>query len=180
MFGRAVAAAVLIAGTGLMAMTPAAGASAPVSRIYSAAQRTCLDVSTTDPGHYFLDTYGHSCDGAASQSFTFTALSGTPVGTYEITSRSTGECLDKYRSAIRQESCIGSVPPDYTNAEWTLQRDGTSGHRYLFVWTPSVGTSSPECVQVYPKPNGYPGPLFDLTECDTSQPDQIITLTTAP
>ena len=43
-----------------------------------------------------------------------------------------------------------------------------------------MGTSSPECVQVYPKPNGYPGPLFDLKACDPAQSDQIITLATAP
>lgn len=180
MFGKAVAATVLTVATGLMTMVPAVGATPPVSRIYSASQHTCLDVSTTDPGHYFLDTYGHSCDGATSQSFAFHALSGTPAGTFEITSQSTGMCLDKYRYGIRQESCTGSVPPDYTNAEWTLQRVGTSGHRYMIVWTPTVGTSYPECVQVYPKPNGYPGPLFNLTNCNTSQPDQTITLATAP
>lgn len=173
-------AAALTLATGLVGATPAAAVSAPVTRIYSAAQHTCLDVATTDPGHYFLDTYGHSCDGHTSRAFAFHALAGAPADTFEITSQSTGQCLDKYRSAIRQEACTGSVPPDYTNVEWTLQRVGTTGHRYLFVWSPTVGTASPECVQVYPTPNGYPGPLFNLTSCNAAQADQVIALTTAP
>ena len=160
-------------------VAPAAGAAtaAPVSSIRSPAQQTCLDVSTTSG--LFADTYGHACDGAASQAFAFHALSTGPANTYEITSRSSGQCLDQYRSGIRQEACTGSVPPDPANVEWTLEQVGTTGHRYNFVVTDTVGTPSPRCVTVSPRPNGYPGPLFDLAACN-GDPSQVLALTVAP
>ena len=176
----AAVAGLVFAAAGVALAPPALAAGAPVSRIYSAAQTTCLDVATTDPSAGFLDTYGHACNGSTTQAFAFHALSTGPAATYEITSQSTGKCLDQYRSGIRQESCTGSVPPDTTNVEWTLQRVGTTGHRYHMLVTTTVGTSSPRCVQVYPTPNGYPGPLFDLTACATNQPAQVLTLNTAP
>ena len=171
------AAAAVSAAAVLTAPAAGATAAAPVSRIYSSTQHTCLDVSTG--GGSSSDIYGHRCDGAASQRFAFHALRGKPHGTYEITSRSNSRCIDQYRFGIRQESCTGSVPPDPTNVEWTLKRVGTTGHRYNFVVTTTVATSSPRCVTVSPKPNGYPGPLFDLAAC-TGAPSQVLSLTTAP
>ncbi len=174
-FGLA-AAGLLTAG---VAVAPASAATAaPVSRIYSAAQNTCLDVSTT--GGYFVYVYGNPCTGSAAQAFAFHAVAGAPAGTYEITSRSTGQCLAQYRFGVRQQSCAGSVPPDPTNVEWTLQRVGTSGYRYKFVVTSTLGTVSPRCVEVDPQAGGYPGPTFNLTACATGVAAQVLSLTTAP
>ena len=167
--------------TGLL--VPSTAAAAPIaltSSIRSATLSTCLDVGTTNPAQGFLDIYGHGCDGSTTQAFTFHPLSAGPTNTFEITSQASGRCIDQYRQGIRQESCTGSVPPDYTNAEWTLQRVGTTGHRYLFVETSTLGTLLPKCVQTYPKPNGYPGPLFTLSTCDKGEPAQVYTLTGTP
>ena len=172
--------ALAVAAIGLLAPSAAATPAAPISSIRSVAQNTCLDVSTTNPARYFLDTYGHACNGSAAQAFSFHPLTAGPPDTFEITSQATGQCLDQYRRGIRQEACIGAVPPDYTNAEWTLQQVGTTGHRYLFIETTTFGSTSPTCVQTYPTPNGYPGPLFDLTACDASQSAQIFTLGSTP
>ncbi|MBS2546411.1 RICIN domain-containing protein [Catenulispora sp. NL8] len=169
-----IVAAAVAAVTGAIAAPQTAAAqtaapqAAPISTIYSAAQNTCLDTSTTDPGHYFLDTYGHPCNGSTAQNFAFQAVSGMP-GAYQIVSQANGLCLAKYRLGVRQEACIGSPT-------WIPQRVGTSGSRYQFI---ASGTSNTDCIQVYPQPNGYPGPLFDLAAC-SSTPAQILTLSTTP
>ncbi|MDH6108057.1 hypothetical protein P3T36_007465 [Kitasatospora sp. MAP12-15] len=162
------ATAAAVAGAIVVPQTATAQA-APISTIYSAAQNTCLDTSTTDPSHYFLDTYGHTCNESTTQNFAFQAVSGTS-STYQIVSQANGLCIGKYRLGVRQAACSG-----YT--EWTLHPVGTSGNRYQFV----AGTSYPgaDCIQVSPTPNGYPGPLFDLAGC-SSNPAQILTLGTTP
>lgn len=162
-----------------IAAPQSAGAAAPVSRIYAAAQNTCLDTSTTDPAHYFLDTYGHTCDGATSQLFGFTAIAGAPAHTYEITSVASGQCMTKYRGAIRQSACAGAVPPDPAAWEWTLEPVGSSGNQYQIALSDTLtGAYQPTCVQVRPKPSGYPGPLFEYAACDATDPAQILTLVT--
>jgi hypothetical protein len=173
------AAAVAAAGAIVAPQTAVAATTAPVSTIYSAALNTCLDTSTTDPSHYFLDTYGHPCDGAVSQDFAFHAQSSGPAGTYEITSQATGQCIVKYRQALRQAACTGTVPPDSSSNEWTLQPVGTTGHDYRFVLTSTVGSAYPACIQVNPAPGGYPGPLFNTTYCSTNSA-QVLTLSTTP
>lgn len=168
--------AVLIANSSTAAAaTPAVAA---VSTIQSVSQRTCLDIAAAAPGSNFLDTYGHRCSTSITQQFAFHPLPG--VNTYEITNQSSGKCIDQYRFGIRQQTCTGSVPPDYTNVQWTLEQVGTTGHQYRFEVTTTAATSSPRCIQVHPKPNGYPGPTFTLTACNTAAPDQILTLTRAP
>jgi hypothetical protein len=159
------------------AHTAAVAQAAPVSRIYSAVQNTCLDTSTTDPAAYFLDTYGHPCDNSASQEFTFKSIAGAPARTYEIVSLATGQCMTKYRGAIRQSSCGGAVPPDPASYEWTLEPVGTSGHQYQIALTVTLnGTAQPTCVQVNPQPPGYPGPLFNFAVCNASNAAQVLTL----
>jgi hypothetical protein len=169
--------ALTIAATAVAATSVVGTSTAPASRIYAAAQNTCLDTSTTDPAHYFLDTYGHPCDGAASQSFSFRAVSGAPAHTYEIISVATGQCMTKFRGAIRQSACAGSVPPDPAAWEWTLQPVGTVGNQYLIELTSTLtGGLQPTCVQVRPQPPGYPGLLFEYSSCDTADSGQIMTL----
>ncbi|QMU74727.1 hypothetical protein GXW83_01965 [Streptacidiphilus sp. PB12-B1b] len=146
----------------------AAGPSAPIATIYSAAQNSCLNTSTTDPAHYFLDTYGHPCDGSTAQHFAFQGVSGA-TATYQIVSQANGLCLAKYRLGVRQEACSSSTA-------WTLQQVDTNADQYQFV---AAGTSNADCIQVYPTPSGYPGPLFDLAAC-ASIPAQILTLSTTP
>lgn len=142
--------------------------SGQVSTIYSPTQNACLDVTTTSG--YFLDIYGHTCDGATSQQFLFNAAPGQPANTYEIISRSTGECLIKYRLGIRQQACNANPNfPPY----WTLLPTDTSGiHDQLAVLSSTGGGS--DCVQPAATPPGYPGPLFDLTGCSTN-PAQTLT-----
>lgn len=154
-----------------------AAAAAPVSTIGSAAQRTCLDAATANPGG---DMAGHRCTAGTSQSFAFHPIAGAPAGTYQIISQSSGLCLDQYRFGIRQASCTGSVPPDASNTEWTLTQQGSSGNRYHFVVTTTVGTPSPRCVQVYPTPPGYVGPRFAISPCNSNDPSQTLTLSAAP
>jgi hypothetical protein len=173
------ATAVAAAGTIVTPQTAVAASTAPISSIYSAAQNTCLDTSTTDPSHYFLDTYGHPCNGSTAQAFAFHAISTAPAGTYEITSQATGQCVVPYRSALRQTACSAAVPPDSVNDEWTLQPVGTTGNQYRFVLTYTLGNPTPACIQVNPQPNGYPGPLFNLAYCSSSTA-QILTLSTTP
>jgi len=177
----ATVAALFTCGAALIANSATAAAATPavaVSTIQSVSQRTCLDIAAAAPGSNFLDTYGHRCSTAMTQQFAFRPLPG--ANTYEITNQSSGKCIDQYRFGIRQQTCTGSVPPDYTNVQWTLQQVGTTGHQYRFEVTTTAATSSPRCIQVYPKPNGYPGPTFVLTACNTAAPDQILTLTSAP
>jgi hypothetical protein len=173
------ATAVAAAGAIVTPQTAVAASTAPISSIYSAAQNTCLDTSTTDPSHYFLDTYGHPCNGSTAQAFAFHAMSTGPAGTYEVTSQATGQCVVPYRSALRQAACSGAVPPDSVNDEWTLQPVGTTGNQYRFVLTYTLGNPTPACIQVNPQPNGYPGPLFNLAYCSSSTA-QILTLSTTP
>jgi len=154
-----------------------AAAAAPVSTIRSTTQSTCLDAATTNPGG---DMAGQKCTATTSQSFAFHPISGAAAGTYQITSQSSGSCLDQYRFGIRQASCTGSVPPDASNTEWTLTRLGSSGNRYHFVVTTTVGTPSPRCVQVYPAPPGYVRPRFAISPWNSNEPSQILTLSTAP
>lgn len=175
--------ALVAAAAGLVALsattagaTTVAKVTAPVSSIRSDALNTCLDVSTTNPGQYFLDTYGHSCNGSENQAFAFQQVSTGPANSFQITSRANGQCMDKYRTAIRQESCAGPIPP----SQWTLQRVGTTGYRYQFVVTSTVGLSPQACVQVIPAPGGYPGPIFKIVSCNAGDATQILTLTTAP
>ena len=160
-------------------VTSAPMVAAPMSRIFSVSQHTCLDVSTTNPSLSFDDIYGAPCNRSPTQSFAFHRLEHSPAGTFEIVSRSSGQCLDQYRFGVRQESCTGSVPPDPSNVEWTLQHVGATGHRYRFQVTSTLGSASARCIQVSPRPSGYPGPLFTLTACSSS-PAQVLTLTTAP
>jgi len=150
--------------------TAAAAAAAPVSSIYSATQNTCLDTSTTDPQHYFLDTYGHPCDGASSQAYAFQAVAGSPGG-YTIVSQATGQCLRMYRQAIRQTPCTSGQP----GPVWTIQPVGTSGNQYQIIVLNSAGGTTNDCVQVFPAPSGYPGPLFELKAC-SSDPSEILTI----
>ncbi|MDH6121366.1 hypothetical protein [Kitasatospora sp. GAS204B] len=166
------ATAAAAAGAGAIVVPQAAAAqAAPISTIYSAAQNTCLDTSTTDPAHYFLDTYGHACNGSTTQNFAFQAVTGT-TATYQIVSQANGLCIEKYRLGVRQAACSS-----YT--EWTLHPVGTGGNRYQFVAPGTSGYPTADCIQVYPTPNGYPGPLFDLAGC-SSAPGQILTLSTTP
>lgn len=153
-----------------MGAAPAALASAaPVSSIYSAAQNACLDVSTTDPAHYFLDTYGAACNGSTVQGFAFRSVSGAAANTYHIVSKATGRCMVKYRQGIRQGACS-------SDAGWAFQRIGTTGSSYNILLPSTVGSAYPGCIQVNPKPNGYPGAIFTEVLCN-SAPSQVLTLT---
>lgn len=162
--------AALIAAAG--AAAPAQAATYPLSSIYSATQNVCLDLTTTDPAHGFLDTYGAVCNGSKAQTFAFQAVSTGPPNTFHISSQSTGQCMIRYREAIRQGACS-------SDPGWTFQRVGTTGHQYTLSPPSTVGTSYPRCVEVDPKPNGYPGPTFTAVLC-TSAASQVLTLTTAP
>lgn len=150
--------------------TADAAQAAPVSSIYSATQNTCLDTSTTDPQHYFLDTYGHPCDGASSQAYAFQAVAGSP-GRYAILSQATGQCLTKYRQGIRQTPCTGGQPEPL----WTIQPVGTSGNQYQIVIPNTAGGTTNDCVRVLPAPSGWPGPLFELQACN-SDPSELLTI----
>ncbi|MDH6108230.1 hypothetical protein P3T36_004305 [Kitasatospora sp. MAP12-15] len=165
-------AATAAAAAGAIAVPQTAAAqTAPISTIYSAAQNTCLDTSTTDPGQYFLDTYGHPCSGNTTQNFAFQAVAGTPA-TYQIVSQANGLCIGKLRWGVRQAACSS-----YT--EWTLHPVGAGGNQYQFAAPSTYAYPNADCIQVSPTPNGYPGPLFDLAGC-SSDPAQILTLGTTP
>ena len=168
----AAAVAAFAALTGL-AGAPVAQAASATSPIRNPPLGTCLDPSVS-PDPY--DTLaGAPCSGSAAQSFSFDALPGGPAHTYEIINQVDGLCLDQYRFGVEQESCTtGSSRP--SNVSWTLQLDGTSARKYQIFVTPTVGTSSPRCLQVNPQASGQPGPLFVLSACSSSRA-QLFTLT---
>ncbi len=166
----ATAAPALAAGSSASAATATAGRT---SRIASTAVHTCLDTSTTDPAHSFLDTYGRPCSGTASQSFTFTAVVGAPAGTFQVGTSTAGQCVVKYRFGLRQAACPATPSASYD--EWTLQPVGTTGHDYRLLLTSTVVSSTPGCVQVDPKPAGYPGTLFSVHAC-TGAANQVLTM----
>jgi hypothetical protein len=153
--------------------TTASGAAPRASRIASTVVHTCLDVSTTDPAHSFLDIYGNPCNGSAPQSFTFRPVAGAPAGTYQIGTSSPGSCVVKYRFGLRSATCSTTPNPAYD--EWTLQPVGTSGHDYRMLVTSTVGSTYPGCVIVAPRPNGYPGPLFTVHICSGAA-DEVLRL----
>lgn len=157
---------------GSIVVPPAAASAVPVSRIYSTTRGTCLDVSTTDPAHFFLDTYGAACNGSAAQSFAFRPVPTGPPSTFHIVSTSTNQCMTKYRQGIRQGARS-------TDAGWTFRRVGTTGHSYRVLAPSTIGTAYPGCVQVDPRPAGYPGTIFTEVAC-SPEASQILTLTAAP
>lgn len=107
-------------------------------------------------------------------------LTGRPAGTYQIANVSNGQCLVQYQSGVKQHACTGSSPPDSTNTEWTLIKVGATECNFPFFVTTTAATSSPTCLQIYPKPRSHPGPVLPLQACDTTQPTQVLTLTFAP
>ena len=167
--------------TGVAGGSPAlAAVASPGTTIASLPVQTCVDVSTTNAIGFYGYVYGATCTGSSAQTFQFHPLTSGPAGTYQITSASSGQCLVQYQSGVKQHTCTGSVPPDSTDTEWTLSRVGTTGYAYRFVVTTTAGTSSPTCLQVYPRPKSHPGPVLQLQTCDTTQPTQVLTLTSAP
>lgn len=163
------AAAVTTAAPALAAGSTVRSATAPLtSRIASSAVHSCLDTSTTDPAHYFLDIYGRACKGTPSQTFTFTPVVGAAAGTYRIGTNTSGQCVVKYRFGLRQAGCLATPNPVYD--EWTLQPVGTTGHDYRMTVASGAG-----CAQVDPKPQGYPGALFTVHAC-TGAANQVLTL----
>jgi hypothetical protein len=172
-FTRVIAAAIIPAAGIVAALAaPAQAATTPSSSIYSATQNACLNLVSTNPANSFLDAYGAACNGSAAQGFTFQALSTGPQDTFHIISQATGQCMIRYRFGIRPDACSLDVG-------WTFQRVGTTGHHYNIVVPSSVGTTYPQCIQVNPKPRGYPGAVFTKALC-TSAASQVLSLTTAP
>lgn len=155
-------------------------ANSPVSTIASLPVQTCADVSTANVSGFYGYVYGASCTGSPAQTFRFKPLTGRPAGTYQIANASNGQCLVQYQLGVKQHACTGSIPPDSTNTEWTLIKVGATGYNFRFVVTTTAATSSPTCLQIYPKPRSHPGPVLLLQACDTTQPTQVLTLTSAP
>ncbi len=169
------AAAVATAAPPVLAASPSAPAAATASvrsRIASKAVHSCLDTSTTDPAHYFLDIYGRACKGTKPQSFTFTPVAGAAAGTYQIGTNTSGQCVVKYRFGLRQAACLATPNPSYD--EWTLQPVGATGHDYRMTIASGVASGS-GCAQAEPKPNGYPGAVFTVTAC-TDAANQVFTM----
>ena len=167
--------------TGVAAESPAVAASvSPGTTIASLPISTCVDVSTAAVPGFYGYVYGATCTGSSAQTFQFHALSVGPVGTYQVTNSSNGQCLVQYQTGVRLHTCSGSVPPDALNTAWTLIGVGTTGHDYRFMVTSTAATPSPQCLQIYPKPRSHPGPVLLLQACDTTQPTQVLTLTAAP
>jgi len=170
----------------LSVLTAASAGAAPVSAglpgttIASVPIQTCADVSTAYLPGFYGYVYGATCTGSPAQTFRFVPLTGKPAGTYQIVNASSGKCLVQYQMGVKQHSCTGSVPPDGTVTEWTLVRVGSTGYAYRFVVTTTAATSSPTCLQVYPRPRSHPGPVLLLQACDSTQPTQTLTLTSAP
>lgn len=152
----------------------------PDTTIASLPLQTCADVSTATISGFYGYAYGTPCTGSPAQTFRFTPLTTGPTGTYQIVNASTGQCLIQYATGVKQNACTGSVPADSTNTEWTLTRVGTTGYDYRFVVTTSIATSSPTCLQILPKPRSHPGTVLVTQACDTTQPAQVLTLTSAP
>lgn len=169
---------VLIGAAGL-AVAPAAAASSGTT-IASLPVQTCVDVSTANVSGFYGYVYGASCTGLPAQTFRFHSLTSEPAGTYQIVSASSGQCLIQYQSGVKQHACTGSVPPDSTNTAWTLTKVGATGYHYRFAVTTTIITASPTCLQVYPRPRSHPGPVLLLQACDSTQPNQVLTLTAAP
>lgn len=157
-----------------------APATPPGTTIASLPLQTCADVSTATISGFYGYVYGTPCTGSPAQTFRFTPLTTGPTGTYQIVNASTGQCLIQYATGVKQNACTGSVPADSTNTEWTLTRVGTTGYDYRFVVTTSIATSSPTCLQILPKPRSHPGTVLVTQACDTTQPAQVLTLTSAP
>ncbi len=157
-----------------------ASAASTGTTIASLPVQTCADVSTTTAPGFYGYVYGATCTGSAAQTFRFTPVTTGPAGSYQITSASSKQCLVQYQSGVKQHACSGSIPPDSTSTEWTLIRVGATGSDYRFVVTTSAATSSPQCLQVDPKPRSHPGPVLLLQACDTTQARQVLTLTSAP
>lgn len=168
-------------------LTGAAGASAtaapptsPGTTIASLPVQTCVDISTTTISGFYRYVYGATCTGSSAQTFRFRPVTTAPAGTYQIVNASSGQCLVQYQTGVKQHACTGSVPPDSTDTEWTLTRVGTTGNDYRFGVASTAGTSSPTCLQVYPRPRSHPGPVLLLQACDATHPTQVLTLTSAP
>ena len=154
----AIAMTVLTTATGgLLAPVPAAPAGTTIA---SLPVQTCADVSTSYQPGFNGYVYGAPCTGSPAQIFRFKPLTGAPAGTYQITNTSSGQCLVQQYSGVKQHACTSSVPPDATDTEWTLTKVGTTGFHYRFVVTTTATTSSPTCLQVYPRPRSHPGPVL--------------------
>lgn len=124
--------------------------------------------------------YGAACTGISTQNFQFHHVISGSAGTFQITNVSSRQCLIQYANGVKQNPCSSSVPPDFINTEWTLTRVGSAGFAYRLAVTSTLGTVAPTCLQVGPGPASHPGPVMLLTTCDPAQPDQVLTLTTAP
>lgn len=167
--------------TGVLGGSPAEAASSlPTSTIASQPLQTCVDVSTASVSGFYGYVYGAACTGSSAQTLQFHAVTSGPPATFQITNVSSHQCLVQYQSGVKQHSCTGSVPPDPTDTQWTLQKVGTTGFAYRFAVTSTAGTPTPTCLQVNPKPRSHPGPVLQLLTCDNAQPNQVLTLTTAP
>lgn len=152
----------------------------PKTTIASQPLQTCVDISTTQVSGFYGYVYGAACTGISFQNFQFHRVISGPAGTFQITNVSSRQCLIQYANGVKQNPCSGSVPPDSINTEWTLTRVGSAGFAYRLAVTSTLGTVAPTCLQVGPRLASHPGPVMLLTTCDPAQPDQVLTLTTAP